>query len=299
MPNPATLRERLAAPGLLVAPGAYDAIGARLIEQAGFPAVYMTGAGTSAARGYPDFGLLTMSEMVENAASDGALDRDPADRRRRHRLRQRAQRDAHGARVRGARRGRDPHRGPGRAEALRPPRRQGGGRRARSSSRRSAPRSRRGAAPDFLVIARTDARAMLGLDEAIERANAALEAGADVAFVEATQTVEEVAAVPKRVNGPVPAQRGARRPHAGARPARSRGDGLQAGDPARADAGRRDPGRRRGAGRSCEARASRRAATRRWRQMFRRFGADEWDALRQRFNAGAAPCRRADGRHRS
>ncbi|TBM84768.1 carboxyvinyl-carboxyphosphonate phosphorylmutase, partial [Mycolicibacterium smegmatis] len=47
---------------------AYDAIGARLIEQAGFAAAYMTGAGTSAARGFPDFGLLTMSEMVDNAA---------------------------------------------------------------------------------------------------------------------------------------------------------------------------------------------------------------------------------------
>ncbi|WP_237717375.1 isocitrate lyase/PEP mutase family protein [Cupriavidus basilensis] len=64
----ATLRQHLQAPGMIIAPGAYDAIGARLVEQAGFPACYMTGAGTSAARGFPDFGLLTMSEMVENAA---------------------------------------------------------------------------------------------------------------------------------------------------------------------------------------------------------------------------------------
>src|SRR5213075_519689 len=63
-----SLRDQLGRPGMLIAPGAYDAIGARLIEQAGFPAVYMTGAGTSAARGYPDYGLLTMSEMVDNAA---------------------------------------------------------------------------------------------------------------------------------------------------------------------------------------------------------------------------------------
>jgi 2-methylisocitrate lyase-like PEP mutase family enzyme len=67
------LRRRLAAPGMLVAPGAYDAIGARLIEQAGFDAVYMTGAGVSAARGYPDFGLLTQSEMVESATAMAAL----------------------------------------------------------------------------------------------------------------------------------------------------------------------------------------------------------------------------------
>src|SRR5690242_21319450 len=53
--------------GLVVAPGAYDCITAKLIEQAGFSAVYMTGAGTAAMLGYPDFGLVTMSEMAENA----------------------------------------------------------------------------------------------------------------------------------------------------------------------------------------------------------------------------------------
>src|SRR5258705_9438612 len=63
-----SLRQLLSAPGLIVAPGAYDGITARLVEQAGFPLVYMTGAGTSAARGYPDYGLLTLTEMVENAA---------------------------------------------------------------------------------------------------------------------------------------------------------------------------------------------------------------------------------------
>jgi len=52
---------------MIVAPGAYDCITAKLIEQAGFTAVYMTGAGTAASLGYPDFGLVTMSEMVANA----------------------------------------------------------------------------------------------------------------------------------------------------------------------------------------------------------------------------------------
>lgn len=56
--------------------------------------------------------------------------------------------------------------------------------------------------PDFLIIARTDARAVLGFEAAIERANAALAAGADMAFVEAPQTLEEIAAVPRRVRGP-------------------------------------------------------------------------------------------------
>ena len=56
--------------------------------------------------------------------------------------------------------------------------------------------------PDFMVIARTDSRAPLGFEEAIRRANAAIEAGADMAFVEAPQTLEEVRAVPKLVKGP-------------------------------------------------------------------------------------------------
>jgi 2-methylisocitrate lyase-like PEP mutase family enzyme len=56
--------------------------------------------------------------------------------------------------------------------------------------------------PSFLIIARTDARAVAGFDEAIARANAAFAAGADIGFVEAPQTVEEVAAVPRLVRGP-------------------------------------------------------------------------------------------------
>ena len=60
-------RERLRADGMIIAPGAYDCITARLVEQAGFPAVYMTGAGTAATLGYPDYGLVTMSEMADNA----------------------------------------------------------------------------------------------------------------------------------------------------------------------------------------------------------------------------------------
>src|SRR3546814_213561 len=62
------LRALLEQPGMLVAPGAYDAITARLIQQAGYPLVYMTGAGTSASLGYPDYGLVTLTEMADNAA---------------------------------------------------------------------------------------------------------------------------------------------------------------------------------------------------------------------------------------
>src|SRR5258707_13867152 len=67
MAQAARLREMLRREGMVVAPGAYDCITARLIERAGFEAVYMTGAGTAATLGYPDFALGTMSEMVANA----------------------------------------------------------------------------------------------------------------------------------------------------------------------------------------------------------------------------------------
>src|SRR5258708_3336987 len=60
-------RDLLRQGGLIIAPGAYDCITARSIVGAGFGAVYMTGAGTAATLGYPDYGLLTMSEMADNA----------------------------------------------------------------------------------------------------------------------------------------------------------------------------------------------------------------------------------------
>src|SRR3954467_14259115 len=62
------LRALLNAPGMVTAPGDYDGLTAMLVAQAGFPAVYMTGAGTSVSHGYPDFGLLTETEMVAYAA---------------------------------------------------------------------------------------------------------------------------------------------------------------------------------------------------------------------------------------
>ena len=62
------LRELLAATDMVRAPGVYDGITAKLVEQAGFPCAYMTGAGTSMSRGLPDFGLMTLTEMAGNAA---------------------------------------------------------------------------------------------------------------------------------------------------------------------------------------------------------------------------------------
>ena len=66
--GPARLHALLESGETIVAPGAFDPLAARLVEEAGFPAVYMTGFGTSAALlGRPDVGLLTMTEMVDNA----------------------------------------------------------------------------------------------------------------------------------------------------------------------------------------------------------------------------------------
>jgi 2-methylisocitrate lyase-like PEP mutase family enzyme len=69
MKQSSAFRSLMSSDKIIVAPGAYDGITARLIEYAGFPAVYMTGAGTAATLGYPDFGLVTMTEMVANAAT--------------------------------------------------------------------------------------------------------------------------------------------------------------------------------------------------------------------------------------
>jgi 2-methylisocitrate lyase-like PEP mutase family enzyme len=63
----ARLRALLARPEMIVAPFVFDCLQARLAEEAGFAAVYMTGFGTAAARGFPDLGLLTMTEMAANA----------------------------------------------------------------------------------------------------------------------------------------------------------------------------------------------------------------------------------------
>ncbi len=187
--------------GLVAAPGAYDAIMARMIEQAGFPAVYMTGAGTSLSRGFPDYGLLTLTEMVENA---GVLARSisvplisDAD-------------TGYGDALNVTRTVREfEARGVAaiHIEDQVTPKRCGhlDGKEVVSRDEylwkiRAAVTAK--SDPDFVVIARTDSRAVIGFDEAIARANLALDAGADVAFVEAVQSLDELAATPKLVNGP-------------------------------------------------------------------------------------------------
>jgi 2-methylisocitrate lyase-like PEP mutase family enzyme len=63
-----SLRETFEAGEMVLAPGCYDALGARLVEEAGFPAAYMTGFGSAASHlGRPDVGLMSLPEMVDNA----------------------------------------------------------------------------------------------------------------------------------------------------------------------------------------------------------------------------------------
>ena len=280
-----SLRVQLASTGLVIAPGAYDAIGARLIEQAGFGAVYMTGAGTSAALGYPDYGLLTLTEMVANAAAMTNAIRVPliADADTGYGNELNVTRTVREFEARGI--------AAIHIEDQVSPKRCGHldgkevvARNEFVAKIRAAVEARR--SKEFVVIARTDARAMHSLDEAIERMNLALAAGADLAFVEATQTLEEAAAVPQRVKGPcllnvVP---GGRTPVADMRMAEAMGyklvivpglmlqAAISAGDAALAQ---------------LKSDGTVPAASQSVAQTFRRFGADEWDALRQRFNDNA------------
>lgn len=281
----ARLRQQLSTSEMLVAPGAYDCIGARMIEQAGFSTVYMTGAGTSAARGFPDFGLLTMTEMVENAAAMACAVSVPviADADTGYGNELNVTRTVRAYEARGVA---GIH-----IEDQVAPKRCGhlDGKEVISRSEfvskiSAAVQARR--CPDFVVIARTDARAMIGLDEAIWRANAAFDAGADLLFVEATQSEAEAAMVPQRVKGPcllnvVP---GGRTPVRDLRQAQNMGyklailpglmlqATLEAGDTAL---------------QALKTTMQAPAASTSVAQTFRRFGADEWNVLRARFNAGA------------
>ncbi len=191
----------IAGSGMTLAPGAYDGLTATLIDRAGFPAVYMTGAGTSGSHGLPDFGLLTLSEMVQNANRIDACVSVPVI----------ADADTGYGNVLNVFRTVHEFERAGIAaihiEDQEFPKKCGHLENKKIIPRdeyiakiRAAVDARKD--PDFQIIARTDARAVIDFDEAIRRANAALEAGADIAFVEAPQTLDEMKAVPKLVNGP-------------------------------------------------------------------------------------------------
>jgi 2-methylisocitrate lyase-like PEP mutase family enzyme len=251
----------------------------------------MTGAGTAATLGYPDFGLVTMSEMVANARRIAAAIELPviadADTGYGNELNVfRTVREFERSGVAGIH-----------IEDQEFPKKCGHlddkqiiPREDFTAKIRAAVAARRD--PDFLIIARTDSRAVAGLDEAVARANEALAAGADVAFVEAPQTLEEVSAVPRLVNGPclLNVVRGGKTPDLDLREAEAMGYKLAI-----------VPGMLiQSVVAVCDQMLGELRAGNRHPlpvkeialpEMFRRFGADEWDALRTRFRA--APARQA------
>ena len=196
------LRELLKKPALLKAPGVVDAIGARLVAKAGFDAIYMTGAGTAASRlGWPDVGLLTMSEMVDNAqriaeASGLPLIADadtgyggPLNVRRTIQSYERA--GVAAVHI-------EDQQWPKRCGHLE-------GKTLISADQMAA--NIRAACDarvdtDFMIIARTDAIAVEGFERALERAKIYEEAGADMVFVEAPRTMEQLNAIPAALTVP-------------------------------------------------------------------------------------------------
>jgi 2-methylisocitrate lyase-like PEP mutase family enzyme len=201
------LRELIRSGTTLLVPGCYNAMTAKIFETVGFPAVYMTGYGTSLALlGMPDAGLATMTEMHLNARYIANAVRVPviADADNGYgnainvirTVREYAQTGVAGIHI----------------EDQVMPKRCGhvAGKQVVSLDEaagkyRAAAAARREIDPDFVIIARTDARGASGgtLDEAIRRANAYLDAGADMAFVEGPTSREEVARVCREVKGPI------------------------------------------------------------------------------------------------
>ena len=270
--------------GMVVAPGAYDCITAKLIEQAGFATVYMTGAGTAATLGYPDFGLVTLSEMVANAGRIAAAVELPviadADTGYGNELNAfRAVREFERSGVAGIHiEDQEFPKKCGHLEGKQVIPREDWLAKIRAAA--AARRDR-----DFTIIARTDARAVAGFDEAVVRANAALAAGADMAFVEAPQTAEEVAAVPRLVKGPclLNVVRGGKTPDLDLREAERMGYKL-AIIPAlliKSVVGICDRMLAELKASHCHPPPVTEITV---PEMFRRFGADEWDALRDRFH---------------
>jgi carboxyvinyl-carboxyphosphonate phosphorylmutase len=192
--GPARLRALLESGQTIVAPGAFDPLAARLVEEAGFPAVYMTGFGTSAALlGRPDVGLLTMTEMAGNAGRIAACvdipviaDADTGYGNPLNVIRTVGTYEAAG--VAGIH-----------IEDQVAPKKCGHmegklviGAEEMAQKVRAAVEAR--AQPEFVIIARTDARAVEGLASALDRGRRYRDAGADALFIEALVSEAEAEA---------------------------------------------------------------------------------------------------------
>lgn len=187
-----TLRQRLQQPGLITAPGIHDMVSLRLADALGFEALYMTGFGTVASHlGLPDAGLATYTDMIERVRRMAAMARAPliADGDTGYGGLLNVQHTVQGYEAAGAQ--------AIQLEDQESPKKCGHtpGRRVVPAEEmvkkiRVAAASRR--SKDFLIIARTDARSTLGLDEALRRAEAYARAGADILFVESPESEEEM-----------------------------------------------------------------------------------------------------------
>ena len=201
------LRALLKEPAPLILPGCFNAMSARILEHAGFPALYMSGYGTSLnLLGLPDAGLITLTEMALNAKLIASAVRAPLI----------ADADTGFGNAINVVRTVEEYIRAGVAgmhlEDQVAPKRCGhvAGREVIARDEavlkiRAACQTRDALDPDFVIIARTDARGAHGgsMEEAITRANAFLEAGADLAFVEGPKDKEEVAHICQAVIGPV------------------------------------------------------------------------------------------------
>jgi 2-methylisocitrate lyase-like PEP mutase family enzyme len=194
------LRERLASGRIAVAPGAFDGLSARLVEQAGFPAIYASGGAIARSAGVPDLGLIPVSAIVERLASMADVVTVPiiADADTGYGNALNAQAAARAFERSGV--------AAFHLEDQSFPKKCG-----HYDDKGLVPaiemvqklKAVRDALhdPDFVVIARTDAIAVEGFSAAIDRAFAYIEAGADVIFVEAPTTEGEIAEVAKRLPG--------------------------------------------------------------------------------------------------
>ncbi len=199
---PKRFRELIAAPEILILPGAWDALSALLIEQAGFQGVYVTGGGIARSSGVPDIGLMTMSEqvarvkMICDAVSVPVLaDADTGYGNALNLMRTVREMEAAGAA--------GIH-----IEDQVTPKRCGHYEGKEVVDRREFVKKIEAACAarrddDFVIIARTDARAVLGLDEALLRGQACLQAGADVIFIEAPQTIDEIRRIADTLEAPL------------------------------------------------------------------------------------------------
>jgi 2-methylisocitrate lyase-like PEP mutase family enzyme len=189
--GPARLRALLESGQTIVAPGAFDPLSARLVEDAGFPAVYMTGFGTSAALiGRPDVGLLTMTEMAGNAGRIAAAvdipviaDADTGYGNPLNVIRTVGAYEAAGVAGIHIEDQVAPKKcGHLEGKLVIPAEEMAQKVRAAAEARTQ---------PEFVIIARTDARAVEGLERSLQRARMYREAGADVLFIEALASEAE------------------------------------------------------------------------------------------------------------